>query len=423
MFKNKVAKNALWIIGCRVVQAFLALVVNLLTARYLGPSNYGLISYAASLVAFVLPVMQLGINNTLVSEIIADPEKEGETIGTSIVLTSLSAIACIIAIAGFVSISNKGEKDTLIVCVLYSLLLIAQSCELIQYWFQAKLLSKYTSLTVLGVFVVVSAYKIYLLFTQKSVYWFAVSHAIDYILIAIFLMIIYKKLGGQRFRFSLQTAKKIFSSSKHYIVAGIMGTVLAQTDRIMLKMMYGNDEVGFYSAAVSIATLSTFVFSAIIDSMRPLILKSKEDNSEHYERHMCRLYAIIIYLALAQSVVISAFAKHFVWLLYGEAYVPATSTLQIVVWYTTFTYIGAVRAVWILAEKKQKYLWKVSLFGMIMNICLNLVFIPLWSIKGAAIATLITQLFSNVIVNYIIKPFRANNKLIFKGLNIKNIFK
>ena len=202
-----------------------------------------------------------------------------------------------------------------------------------------------------------------------------------------------------------------------------MGTVLAQTDRIMLKMMYGNDEVGFYSAAVSIATLSTFVFSAIIDSMRPLILKSKEDNSEHYERHMCRLYAIIIYLALAQSVVISAFAKHFVWLLYGEAYVPATSTLQIVVWYTTFTYIGAVRAVWILAEKKQKYLWKVSLFGMIMNICLNLVFIPLWSIKGAAIATLITQLFSNVIVNYIIKPFRANNKLIFKGLNIKNIFK
>lgn len=423
MLKNKVAKNALWIIGCRVVQAFLALVVNLLTARYLGPSNYGLISYAASLVAFVLPVMQLGINNTLVSEIMADPNKEGETIGTSIALTSLSAIACIIAIAGFVLIANRGEIDTLVVCVLYSLLLIAQSFELVQYWFQAKLLSKYTSLTILAVYVVVSAYKIYLLATQKSVYWFAVSNAIDYILIAMVLIVIYKRLGGQRFKFSYQTAKKIFSSSKHYIVAGIMGTVLAQTDRIMLKTMYGNDEVGFYSAAVSIATLSSFVFSAIIDSMRPSILKNKENNTENYEKNVCRLYSIIIYLALAQSVVISAFAKHFVWLLYGEAYLPTVSTLQIVVWYTMFTYIGAVRAVWILAEKKQKYLWKVSLLGMVMNVCLNMIFIPLWSINGAAIATLITQVFSNVIVNYIVKPFRTNNKLIFKGLNIKNMFK
>ena len=63
---NRVAKNATWIIGCRIVQAVFALLINMLTARYLGPSSYGLITYASSLVAFVVPIMQLVFNAILV---------------------------------------------------------------------------------------------------------------------------------------------------------------------------------------------------------------------------------------------------------------------------------------------------------------------------------------------------------------------
>ena len=46
---GKVAKNAYWIIGCRIARATFGMVINLLTARYLGPSDYGIISYASSL--------------------------------------------------------------------------------------------------------------------------------------------------------------------------------------------------------------------------------------------------------------------------------------------------------------------------------------------------------------------------------------
>ena len=46
-------KNASWIIGCKLAKAVLTLIVTMLTARYLGPSNYGLINYAASIVTFV----------------------------------------------------------------------------------------------------------------------------------------------------------------------------------------------------------------------------------------------------------------------------------------------------------------------------------------------------------------------------------
>ena len=127
MIKNKVAKNALWIIGCRIIQAVLALVINMLTARYLGPSDFGAINYAASLVAFVAPVMKLGINNVLVNEIIKYPNKEGETLGTSILLTLFSSFTCIVGIVCFVSVANPGEAGTLMVSFLYSLILIFQS--------------------------------------------------------------------------------------------------------------------------------------------------------------------------------------------------------------------------------------------------------------------------------------------------------
>ena len=401
-----------------MAQAVLAFFINLFTARYLGPSGYGLISYAASVVAFVVPIMNLGVNNILVNEFIKTPKREGEILGTSIVMTLTTSVFCIIGIATFVIISSPGEKDTLWVCVLYSLLLIFQSIEIVQYWFQAKFWSKYVSLCMLFSYLVVSAYKIFLLATNKSIFWFAISNAFDYCLIAFSLLIIYKIKGGQRLQFSFDVAKELFSQGKHYIIAGVMGVVLAQSDRVMLKTMLGNEEVGIYSAAYAIAGLTSFIFTAIVDSARPQILENKLNNGDVYEKSVSKLYGVVIYLAMAQSLFISVFAPTIIDIMYGADYYHAIPVLYIIVWYSTFSYIGGVRAVWVLAEKLQKYLWIVSLTGMILNIALNFVFIPMLGAIGAAIATLITQIFSNFIINYFVKKFKETNTLLIKGLNI-----
>ena len=172
---KKVVKNAAWIIGCRIVQAVFALVINILQARELAPEGFGQLTYAISICAFMLPIIRLGIEHVLVNELIRHPEEEGKIMGTSLLLSLITSVCCIGGVAIFVSLANPNEPVTLVVCVLYSLLLIAQSADLIQYWFQAKYLSKYTSLTVLGAYLVVTAYKIFLLVTHKSIYWFAVS--------------------------------------------------------------------------------------------------------------------------------------------------------------------------------------------------------------------------------------------------------
>lgn len=421
LFNNKIIKNASWIVIGKIAQSILALIVGMLSARYLGPSNYGIINYAASLVAFVVPIMNLGFSNILVQEIVLDKSKDGEVLGSSILLSLISSIACIFGIFVTSSILNAGERETILVCILYSILLIFQAADLIEYWFQANYLSKYSSIVSLCTYGIVSAYKIFLLITQKNIYWFAVSNALDYMLISVALLVLYAKLGGGKLSFSTATAKRMFSKSKHYIVSSLMMTIFAQTDKIMLKLMINEEATGYYSAAVTCAGMTGFVFSAIIDSFRPTIFESKKISEEKFQLNMSRLYCIIFYFSLIQCVGITIFSGIIIKVLYGEQYMQAINPLRVVVWYTTYSYFGSVRNIWILAENKQKYLWIINLSGALTNIILNLILIPLIGIVGASIASLVTQFFTNVVVNYLIPPIRQNNTLMFRGLNPKVI--
>ena len=416
MDKTKVLKNASWIIVCKIIQSILNFFISMISARYLGPSNYGLVSYAASIVAFVLPLVQLGLNNTLVQDLIERPEKEGTVLGTALAFNLISAVACMIGIYGYLCVSNPDDPLTILVGVLFSISLIFQSTEILQYWFQAKLLSKYTSIATLCAYVVAAGYKIYLLVSRKPITWFAVYNSVEYLFVSAILLIIYKKMGNQKLRVSFKLGKEMLHRSKHYIISAMMVTVFQQTDRIMLKHMINETETGYYSAAIACIGITSFVFGAVIDSMRPVILDAKKNNGD-YENGVIQLYSVINFLAISQSIAMTILAKPLVLLLYGSAYTGSILPLRIAVWYTTFGYYGCVRNIWMLAEEKQKYLWIINLSGALTNVVINALLIPSFGAVGAAVASLITQFFTNVIIGYLISPIRYNNTLMLKGLN------
>ena len=83
----------------------------------------------------------------------------------------------------------------------------------------------------------------------------------------------------------------------------------------------------------------------------------------------------------------------------------------------SFSYLGTVRNIWILAKSKQKYLWIINLCGALANIILNALLIPYLGINGAAWASLLTQIFTNIIIGFIIKPIQRNNTLMIRALN------
>lgn len=421
---KRIIKNASWIIACRVIQAILGLVITMMTSRYLGPSNYGILNYATSVTAFVIPIAQLGLNAIIIQEIVIKPEEEGETMGTALSMVSFSSILGIIGVVAFVNIANRGELETIVVCSLYSVTLLFQALEIMLYWFQAQLLSKYTSIVELIAYILVSLYKIFLLINKKNIYWFAFSYIFDYLFIDLGLFFLYKKLGGKKLSFSINKAKVMFNKSKYYILSALMVTLFAQTDRVMIKLMLDNASVGYYSAAVTCISMSGFVFTAIIDSCRPMIFES-QNNKMRFEHNMQLVYAIIICLAVLQSICFSILAKFIILVIYGNQYLKAVITLRILVWYITFSYIGGIRDIWVLAENKQKYLVSINMCGAITNIVLNYLLIPLLGINGAALASLTTQFVTNILIGFILKPIRRNNYLIFKSIckeNLKEIF-
>ena len=92
LLKNRVVKNASWLIAGRIYHMLLAFVVGLLTARYLGPSNFGLVNYAATYTSFFASFCTLGINSVIVKNFVDHPDEEGETVGSAIVLRTVSSV-------------------------------------------------------------------------------------------------------------------------------------------------------------------------------------------------------------------------------------------------------------------------------------------------------------------------------------------
>ena len=419
--KSRVVNNAKWIIICKIGQSLLQLVIGMLCARYLGPSNYGVINYAASVVGFVFPIMQLGLASTLVQEFTESPDKEGKIMGTSLVMDLVSSLFCMGLVTAFVSVANFKEWETILVCVLYSISLIARAFEIFQCWFQYKLESKYPSIVMLCSYVVVTLYRVFILVTSKSIFWFALVNSVDYGIIGIALFFIYNKVSTQKLSFSYKLAKKLLSRSKYYILASMMITVFQHTDHIMLKLISGDAENGFYTAAITSGVVFQFVYMAIVDSMRPVILACKKSGSADYEKNISRLYSITTYMGLIQAVGFNIFAELIIKVLYGEQYMASVPVLRILIWYVAFSYMGTVRDIWILAEGKQSLLWKINLTGALVNAVVNAFLIPILGAVGAATASLFTQIFTNFILGFIVKPLRENNKILLKGFNPKLI--
>ena len=421
-FKNKEVKNAGWIIGGRVAQMALSLVVGILTARYLGPSNYGLIGYGSAYLAFFSALCSLGLNSVIVKELIDHPDEQGEAIGTAIALRLVSSFLSVLMIYGIVSVLDRDEPLTIAVTFLCSIGTFFSSFDMFNYWFQYQYRSKVSSLASLCSYIITSTYKILLLIFGKDVRWFAFATSIDYIVVAILLWAAYARSGGKKLCFSFKKARSMLSVSYNYILSSMMVAIYGHTDKLMLKQMLDSSQVGYYNTAVAVCAMWTFILYAVIDSMTPTILQLKSGEQSLYERKNRQLYAVVFYMSVAVSLVFLVFGKWIILILYGKAYMDAVPILKIITWYTAFSFLGVARNAWIVSEGMQRYLKYMYFMAAVLNVVLNLLLIPHWGASGAAFASLITQVFTGIILPLFIKDLRPNAKLMIDSILLKGVF-
>ena len=169
---------------------------------------------------------------------------------------------------------------------------------------------------------------------------------------------------------------------------------------------------------------------AIIDSVRVVILENKKTDEKAYRTNLSGLYGLITYMSILQSIAFMVLARLIIYVLYGNEYMAAVPVLRILVWYVAFSFMGIIRNIWILAEEKQAILWKIYLMGALINALINAILIPVWGACGAAMASLLTQIFTNFVLGFLYKPLRENNRLMLAGMHprvviaaLKNIIK
>ncbi len=421
--KNKEVKNASWLIGGRIAQMVLSLFVGILTARYLGPGNYGLVNYGTAYVTFFTALCGLGLNSVIIKDFVDHPEEQGEAIGSALTMRLLSSILSSVMIVGIVSIVDGGEPLTVAVVALCSISSVFHIFETFQFWFQCRYQSKITAIATLCAYCLTSAYKIILLILEKDVRWFAFATSVDYIAVAVFLALMYRKYHGPKLRFSFAKSKELLRISYHYILSTMMIAIYGQTDKLMLKQFLGEYEVGYYATATGICAMWTFVLQAIIDSLYPTILKLRSEDKDAFDRKNRQLYAIVFYVSCFVSVGVLLLGDWGISLLYGEAYAPAGLPLKIVTWYTAFSYLGVARNAWIVSEGKQRYLKYMYLSAAVINVILNMVFIPFLGAAGAALASLITQIFTSMIMPCFFKEMRPNVRLMLEAILLKDVIR
>ena len=410
---SKNVRNASWLIGEQLFQMLISFVLSILSARYLGPSNYGTLNYTASFVAFFTSIASVGLESVVLNKMIASPEKEGEYLGNSILLRLFAALFSSVSVSLIVFALNPSDNIKLTLVMLQSIQLVFKAFQILDYWFQRYLLVKYVAIGKMLASVIVSGYKIFLLAYAKSLIWFAVSNTLTDLIISFVLLCFYHKVKKQRIVYTLQHSKELLLSGYHFILSGIVSAVYTQMDKIMIGQMLTDKEVGFYSTALTICSMWMFVPQAIINTFRPSIMESyNKGEKDEYITRLKKLYAGVIWICIFASLFISFSARVIVTILYGEEYYSSILPIRVMIWSELFAMVGTARGIWIICEEKSKYVKYYLAIGAMVNLLLNWLFISHWGMIGAAIATLITQITTCIIAPLFFKETRVHTRIV-----------
>lgn len=388
---NRFVENTNWLIFQNIYSMMLSLVVGALSARYLGPSNYGLIGYGTSLVNLFTSISQLGLDSILMNEMVCHPEKKGTIMGTALCMRLVASTISFGCVLILVAVLEPGNYVLWIITALQAFSIACKTYELLNEWFLAELKSKYYVLANICGQTVVAVWKLILLVLGASVLWFGASTSIQVLVCGSIVGVIFLKSKNFSLSFSFDTARELFDKGKHYVIAGLAIALYTQMDKVMLGKLMGETEVGLYTSAMTIAMLWEFIPQAIINSSRVLILEKKTHDEKAYREKLELLLFAISGMGLCVGIVVQVLGKLAIYILYGKEYMSAVPVLQLLIWSTSFAMIGVARNIWSVAENKNRYSKNYTICGGIFNLIFNAITIPIWGMGGAALGTLGAQ--------------------------------
>jgi O-antigen/teichoic acid export membrane protein len=424
-------KNTSWLFGEKILRMVVGLFVGIWVARYLGPEQFGLFSYAQSFVGLFTAIATLGLDRIVVRELVKDESRRDELIGTVFWLKLLGALGMLIVLAVAVNFTSNDNYINSLLFIIASAT-IFQSFNVVDMYFQSKVLSKYiVYANVISLFIS-SIVKIILILNEAPLIAFAWVILFDsFILASGFIYFYLKNLRHSEqperqsvpnaessftWKFNKSTAFSLLQDSWPLILSGIVISIYMKIDQVMIKEMMNVEAVGQYAAAVRLSEAWYFIPMAIASSLFPSIINAKKVSEKLYLERLQRLYSLMVWLAIAIALPMTFLSDWVVNLLYGNAYQEAGSVLMIHIWTGIFVFLGVAFSGYLTAENLMMKSFYRTALGAILNIIFNFILIPKYGIYGAAIATLLGQVAANLIYDIFDKSLWSQLKMKLKAI-------
>lgn len=390
---RRIAKNTGFLILAEVVNKVLALLLVIYLARELGSEIFGFYSFIVAFVTLFSLFADFGLDTLFVRDVAKDKKLMNHYFSNIFgmkILLSIFSYFLVICIASFIGYPDQVINLLMILSVTLILdtfanqyISVFRALEDMKYISYAQIaqnifkifssigiiLAGYGLTGLMSVFVAASLLKLVILirFTNK------------------------KKILKLRIKFDFHEWEELIKNSYPFALLSIFVIIYFRIDTIMLERMTNLNVVGWYNAAYSILVLLIHlpqIFTGVIfPTMSSLEISSKPKLREVYTQSFRFLVVFGVLFSMGGILL----AKPIIRLLYGAAYTPAVFPLQILLFTLLPLFISSLTSNVINIYRPKTNLLIAAIIMLPMNIILNLILIPIYSLSGAAIATLITE--------------------------------
>jgi len=392
-------RNLGWLVFDRVFRLGVSFVVTLWLARYLAPELFGVYNYAIAFTALFSVVATFGLQSVVVQYLVDKPEQQNSTLASAFAIQLVGGVIAFV-ISVLVAFNLVGSEPSVLVAVLLlSTINLFRFSDTVRYYFESRVQSKRIVVTENLVFMLIVLLRIAMILLELPLIYFVALLVLEAVLTTLAFLWLF---GIQKFK-ALKFDNSNFQSMLKvaWLLALSVGAAMLymRVDQIMLASLLNQEAVGIYSAAVRISEI-WYVFPAVIvGSVFPRIIRELRVDVARANRQLDVLLTAFSIVSISVGLLVGNCSTEIIIFLFGEDYRASASVLSIHVWSSVFVFSGILGSRWLVAMDMQKVLLVSTLIGVVANIAMNYLMIPVYGVQGAAWATLVAQFMSAILVN------------------------
>ena len=419
---QKYFNNTLWLFFDRFFNLIVAFAVGVAVTKYLGPEQFGLLSYAKSIAGFLLIVSSLGFESLLHREFLDDQER-GKVMGTAFVLRIGTALASVLFTVVALLLTGT-DALTLHLIVIFSSVAVFESSFVVRSYFQSIVKSRLTAIAALVQTLVLAVFKLLFIYLGFSVIYFAGITLFASVVYAVMLLRNYLTNFGDlsRWHFDRAYAKSLLRDTWPLMIGAIVTFVYMKTDMIIIKLLMDNEAVGQYAVIVRMTELWYYVPMLICNSIFPALFRAKKVGEQLFIQRIRYLHHFLFAVAVLLGIGTWFVGEDLVVWLFGSEYREAAQLLPLYIWTCVFIFLGIAGSQWIIVENLQRLRLVFNVGGAVLNVGLNFLLIPDYGIAGAIYATLIAQGFVGVFGNLLLKETRPLFGIMISSLVLPDLY-